>query len=124
MAAAGEGGALVFETLGERTLALGQIARRNDPAGGFDPLLAEYLRPILRPAVEAGIVIVGNFGAANPAGRRAPDRRDRRDEGIGGAPHRRRSTGDDLLGPLRPRRQTRSGTAIWACRRRRRRRSQ
>ena len=66
IAAAGEGGAIMFETLGERTLALGQIARRKDAARGYEPLLEDMLAPILRPAHEAGITIVGNFGAANP----------------------------------------------------------
>lgn len=67
IAAAGEGGAIVFETIGERTLALGQLARRQDPALGYEPLLAEYLRPILKTCTENSVVIVGNFGCANPA---------------------------------------------------------
>jgi hypothetical protein len=65
IAAAGEGGAIIFETIGERTLALGQLARRKDPALGYEPLLADYLRPILKICAENGIVIVGNFGCAN-----------------------------------------------------------
>jgi hypothetical protein len=65
IAAAGEGGAIIFETIGERTLALGQLARRQDPALGYEPLLADYLRPILKICAEHGIVIVGNFGCAN-----------------------------------------------------------
>lgn len=67
IAAAGEGGAIVFETIGERTLALGQLARRQDPAQGYEPLLADYLRPILKTCIENRVVIVGNFGCANPA---------------------------------------------------------
>ncbi|MEQ9609992.1 MAG: acyclic terpene utilization AtuA family protein, partial [Kiloniellaceae bacterium] len=66
IAAAGNGGAIIFETIGERTLALGHLARRQDPALGYEPLLADYLRPILRICAEQGIVIVGNFGCANP----------------------------------------------------------
>lgn len=66
MAAAGEGGAIVFETLGERTLALGQIARKQDPQRGYEPLLEDMLEPVLAQCVASGIVIVGNFGAANP----------------------------------------------------------
>ena len=66
IAAHGQGGAIVFETIGERTLALGQLARRDNPAAGYEPLLAAFLRPILVPAAAAGIVIVGNFGCANP----------------------------------------------------------
>lgn len=66
IAAAGEGGAIIFETIGERTLALGQLARRQDPERGYEPLLANYLGPILQPCADNGIVIVGNFGCANP----------------------------------------------------------
>ncbi|KFC66237.1 hypothetical protein FF80_02498 [Devosia sp. LC5] len=66
IAAAGEGGAVIFETLGERTLALGQIAKRDDPRRGFEPLLTDILEPILAQCISAGIVIVGNFGQANP----------------------------------------------------------
>lgn len=66
MAAAGKGGAIIFETLGERTLALGQIARKQDPQRGYEPLLEELLEPILAQCVASGIVVVGNFGAANP----------------------------------------------------------
>jgi hypothetical protein len=66
IAAAGEGGAVIFETLGERTLALGQIAKRQDPKRGYEPLLEDLLEPILPTCISAGIVIVGNFGQANP----------------------------------------------------------
>ncbi|MEO3388153.1 acyclic terpene utilization AtuA family protein [Mesorhizobium sp. CAU 1741] len=62
----GRGGALIFETIGERTLALGHLARRSDPALGYDPLLADLVRPVLADCVRSGIVIVGNFGVANP----------------------------------------------------------
>ncbi len=57
---------LIFETLGERTLALAQLERRRDPAIGYTPSTAAFLRPILRDCLEAGIRIVANFGAANP----------------------------------------------------------
>lgn len=68
IARAGAGGAIMFETIGERTLALGHLARQSDPSAGYEPLLAEMVSPILRRCVEAGIVIVGNFGCANPDG--------------------------------------------------------
>ena len=60
--------ALVFENLAERTLALQHLARRRDPALGYEPLLAEELRPVLADCLRHGITIVGNFGAANPEG--------------------------------------------------------
>ena len=59
---------LIFETLGERTLALAQLERRREPAAGFTPGTAAFLRPILRRCREAGIRIVANFGAANSLG--------------------------------------------------------
>lgn len=58
--------ALIFETLAERTLALAQLARRNDPTHGYEPLLELLLRPVLGLCMQHGIPIVGNFGAANP----------------------------------------------------------
>jgi hypothetical protein len=64
---------LIYETLGERTLALAQLDRRRDPEAGCTPDFEAFLRPVLRRCVERGIPIVANFGAANPraAGRRA-----------------------------------------------------
>jgi len=59
---------LMFETLAERTLALAQLQRRKDAEAGYEPTLANFLRPVLRECIAAGIPIVGNFGAANPAG--------------------------------------------------------
>lgn len=66
--AAGGPAALMFETLAERTLALAQLKRRHDPDSGWEPSLERFVAPVLRDCVEAGIPIVGNFGAANPAG--------------------------------------------------------
>lgn len=72
LAASGEPSYLIFETLAERTLALAQLDRRRDPAAGYTPYLADFLRPILAKCLDARIRIVANFGAANPmaAGRR------------------------------------------------------
>ena len=58
---------LMLETLGERTLALAQKARRADPDRGYESLLQDLLEPILGKCLEANIPIVGNFGAANPS---------------------------------------------------------
>jgi len=66
IARSGKPGAIMFETLAERTLALGQVARRTDPNLGYEPLLAELVGPVLANCVRYGIPIVGNFGAANP----------------------------------------------------------
>src|SRR5882724_6019759 len=57
---------LVFECLGERTVALAQQARMKDPESGFDPLLEERMRAVLPLCAAKGIKIVANMGAANP----------------------------------------------------------
>ncbi len=57
---------LIFEMLAERTLALGQLAKNQDPEHGYEPLLQEVLAPILNDCIAHHIPIVSNFGAANP----------------------------------------------------------
>lgn len=57
---------LVFECLGERTVAAGHARRIADPAAGFDPLLAARLRAVLPHCHPAGTTVVTNSGAANP----------------------------------------------------------
>jgi Acyclic terpene utilisation family protein AtuA len=57
---------LVFECLGERTVALAQQARMKNPEGGYDPLLEERMRAVLAVCAAKGIKIVTNMGAANP----------------------------------------------------------
>jgi len=64
--ARGGAGALIFEMLAERTLALAQLDRRKNSDGGYAPLLESMARPVLRRCLEHGIPIVSNFGAANP----------------------------------------------------------
>lgn len=59
---------LIFETLAERTLAVAQLARRQDPTAGYEPLLDDLLEPILERCLAHGVHIVSNFGAANPEG--------------------------------------------------------
>lgn len=66
--ARGQPAVLIFENLAERTLAFAQIARALDPELGYEPLLELELAPVLALCIEHGIRIVGNFGAANPAG--------------------------------------------------------
>src|SRR4051794_41328708 len=58
---------LVFECLGERTVALAQQERMKNPDGGYDPLLEERMRAVLPTCAANGIRIVTNMGAANPA---------------------------------------------------------
>ena len=58
---------LVFECLGERTVALAQQARMKNAQTGYDPLLEERMRAVLPVCASRGIRIVTNMGAANPA---------------------------------------------------------
>jgi len=58
---------LVFECLGERTVALAQQARMKNAQTGYDPLLEERMRGVLPVCASRGIRIVTNMGAANPA---------------------------------------------------------
>jgi hypothetical protein len=57
---------LVFECLGERTVALAQQARMKNPESGYDPLLEERMRAVLPVCAAKGIKVVTNMGAANP----------------------------------------------------------
>src|ERR1700759_2760283 len=66
LAEKGEIDYLVFECLGERTVALAQQARMNNPEAGYDPLLEERMRAALPLCAAKGIKIVTNMGAANP----------------------------------------------------------
>jgi len=68
LAEKGEIDYLVFECLGERTVALAQQARMKNPEAGYDPLLEERMRAVLPRCAAKGIKIVTNMGAANPIG--------------------------------------------------------
>ena len=59
---------LIFEVLAERTLAIAQRIRREDPEKGYSPFLDDYVKPVLALAKASGVRIVSNFGAANPSG--------------------------------------------------------
>ncbi len=59
---------LIFEVLAERTLAIAQRLRLNDPDAGYSPYLDYYIEPILKKAKDNNIRIVSNLGAANPVG--------------------------------------------------------
>ncbi|MBT4490029.1 MAG: DUF1446 domain-containing protein, partial [Rhodospirillaceae bacterium] len=58
--------AMVFECVGERTLAFGHRDRRSDPTRGYNPLLERRMRAVLPLAHAAGTRIVTNMGVANP----------------------------------------------------------
>jgi hypothetical protein len=58
--------ALVFECLAERTIALAQLRRQQDPTQGYDPMLAARLRAVLPACVRQGVTVISNMGAAHP----------------------------------------------------------
>lgn len=57
---------LSFECLAERTIALAQLARKNDPDAGFDPLLEARMRAVLPACRRNRVTLITNMGAANP----------------------------------------------------------
>ncbi|HXF17919.1 MAG TPA: acyclic terpene utilization AtuA family protein [Burkholderiales bacterium] len=59
---------LIYEVLAERTLAIAQRMRRENPEQGYSPFLDTYLPLVLADCRRHGIRIVTNMGAANPLG--------------------------------------------------------
>ncbi len=59
---------LIYEVLAERTLAIAQRLRREDPNQGYSPFLDRYLPLVLADCHRHGIRIVTNMGSANPVG--------------------------------------------------------
>jgi hypothetical protein len=57
---------LMLECLAERTIALAQLRRLNDPAAGYDSLLERRMTGLLPLIKKHGVRIVTNMGAANP----------------------------------------------------------
>ena len=58
---------LIFETIGERTLAFGHRDRKADPTRGYNPQLAARMRGVLAHARANRTRIVTNMGVANVA---------------------------------------------------------
>lgn len=79
-------------------MALAQLARRDDPEAGYEPLLLEFLRPVLAACLAHRIRIVSNFGAANPQGAARAIAALARSLGLR-APRIAVVQGDDLSGP-------------------------
>ena len=57
--------AIVFECIGERTLAFAYRDRAADPDRGYTPLLERRMRAILPAAVSNGVRVITNMGVAN-----------------------------------------------------------
>ncbi|KQU36533.1 MULTISPECIES: acyclic terpene utilization AtuA family protein [unclassified Rhodococcus (in: high G+C Gram-positive bacteria)] len=87
---------LVFECLGERTVAAGNARRLADPDTGYDPLLLARIRAVLPHVLRRGTTVVTNGGAAHPlaAARRIADL-------VGGRARVAAVTGDDVLDAVR-----------------------
>jgi len=58
--------AIVFECIGERTLAFGHRDRMADPKRGYNPLLERRLRAVLPDCAANGTRLITNMGVANP----------------------------------------------------------
>jgi hypothetical protein len=57
---------LVLECLAERTIALAQKRRLQDPAKGYDPLLERRIESLIDLLVSHNVCLITNMGAANP----------------------------------------------------------
>ncbi len=91
---------LVFECLAERTIALAHGERLRDPQSGFDPLLRQRMRAVLRPCAERGVRVITNMGAANPLGAARAIAEEARALGLAGL-RVAAVTGDDVTEALR-----------------------
>jgi hypothetical protein len=89
---------LVLECLGERTIALAQLRRLADHTAGYDHRLPARFARLLPLAVEHGVRVLTNMGAANPlaAGRVTRELLDR----IGARAAVAVVTGDDVLAEI------------------------
>jgi hypothetical protein len=58
--------AIVFECIGERTLAFGRRDRMADPEAGYNPLLERRLRAVLPLCRAHGTRLITNMGVAHP----------------------------------------------------------
>lgn len=87
---------LVFECLAERTIAIAQQARRQDPQSGYDPLLEARMRAVLPAAMRNGVRIISNMGAANPVAAARKTAQIARELGLGDVKIAA-VTGDDVL---------------------------
>ncbi|EGO65828.1 acyclic terpene utilization AtuA family protein [Acetonema longum] len=67
LAAKGDIQYLCFECLAERTIAIAQQAKLEDPNAGYDALLTARMEAVLGICKQKNIKIITNMGAANPA---------------------------------------------------------
>ncbi|WP_367111648.1 acyclic terpene utilization AtuA family protein [uncultured Psychrobacter sp.] len=62
----GEVDYIVFECLAERTIAIAQQRKMQNPQEGYDSLLEYRMEQVLPLCAEKGVKIITNMGAANP----------------------------------------------------------
>ena len=92
---------IIFECLAERTIALGQLARRHDPSKGYNSLLEYRMKAILAELREHPVKIITNMGAANPEAAAQKTLELAREAGLTGLKIAC-VTGDDVLELLSP----------------------
>jgi hypothetical protein len=59
---------LIFECLAERTIALAQLERLENPTAGYNPLLEERIQAVAANCLDNNITLISNMGAANVEG--------------------------------------------------------
>lgn len=92
---------LIYEVMGERTLAIAQRLRRENPQAGYSPYLDRYLSRVLPACKRHGVRIVTNMGNANPLAGAARVHALAREIGVTGLKVAA-VTGDDLLDYMEP----------------------
>ncbi|MCY4349789.1 MAG: DUF1446 domain-containing protein [Thiotrichales bacterium] len=103
--------ALVFECVGERTLAFGHRDLRADPARGYNPLLERRMRAILPLTFPRGTQVITNMGVANPRAAAERTVEVARELGLGGLVVAA-LLGDDVSEALGPETPLREGMTI------------
>lgn len=98
---------LVFEVLGERTIASANAQRISGAGHGYDPLLRRRLEATLPDCRRHGTTIITNGGAADPVAAGALARDVAREHGVGGT-RVGVISGDDVLDAVR-----RADPVLW-----------
>jgi hypothetical protein len=95
---------LVLECLAERTIALAQKRKLNNPLLGYDPLLEKRLELLLPILSKNKVRLITNMGAANPVG--AAEKVAEMGRNLGIPIKVAAVTGDDVLALIRPNEKT------------------
>lgn len=87
---------IIFECLAERTIAIGQKDKMNDPTKGYNQLLEMRMEKILKLAKENHVKVITNMGSANPVAAMNVSVNIAKEQGITGLKFAA-VTGDDIL---------------------------